>query len=179
VAVAALFVLFAGCGRNPQAPAGMTLVPGGEFNMGSEANFAFPNEKPVHRIQVAPFFLDVHPVTNAKFAKFVEATGYKTVAERAVEWEEMKKQLPPGTPKPPEEVLQPGSLVFRPTSGPVNLRDMSQWWVWEIGASWKHPEGEGSSIQGRENHPVVQPPFPRPPVRPNGCFRRLPPKANS
>lgn len=155
-AVAALLALSIGCRLNAQAPTGMAWIPGGEFNMGSEAPFAFPNEKPVHRVQVAPFFLDVHPVTNAEFAKFVEATGFKTVAERAVEWEEMKKQLPPGTPKPPEEVLQPGSLVFRQTSGPVDLRNMSQWWVWMNGASWKHPEGEGSSIEGRENHPVVQ-----------------------
>lgn len=155
-AVAALLALLTGCGPSDQGPAGMVLIPGGEFNMGSEANFAFPNEKPVHRVQVAPFFLDVHPVTNAEFAKFVEATGYQTVAERAVVWEEMKKQVPPGTPKPPDDVLQPGSLVFRPTSGPVDLRDMSQWWIWTTGASWKHPEGEGSSIKGRENHPVVQ-----------------------
>jgi len=155
-AAAALLALLAGCGPKDQAPAGMVLIPGGEFNMGSEASFAFPNEKPVHRVKVAPFFLDVHPVTNAEFAKFVEATGYKTVAERAVEWEEMKKQVPPGTPKPPDEVLQPGSLVFRPTPGPADLRDMSQWWIWTTGASWKNPEGQGSSIQGRENHPVVQ-----------------------
>ena len=155
-AVAALLALLTGCGPSDQGPAGMVLIPGGEFNMGSEANFAFPNEKPVHRVQVAPFFLDAHPVTNAEFAKFVEATGYQTVAERAVVWEEMKKQVPLGTPKPPDDVLQPGSLVFRPTSGPVDLRDMSQWWIWTTGASWKHPEGEGSSIKGRENHPVVQ-----------------------
>jgi sulfatase modifying factor 1 len=153
---AALLALLAGCWPNPQGPAGMVLIPGGEFNMGSEADFAYPNEKPVHRVKVLPFFLDVHPVTNAEFEEFVEATGYKTLAERAVDWEEIKKQLPPGTPKPHAEVLQPGSLVFRPTSGPVDLRDMSQWWIWTKGASWKHPEGEGSSIQGRENHPVVQ-----------------------
>ena len=155
-AVAALLALLVGCGPNAQAPQGMVLIPGGEFNMGSEASFAFPNEKPVHRVKVAPFFLDVHPVTNAEFAKFVEATAYKTVAERSVDWEEMKKQVPPGTPKPPDEVLQPGSLVFRQTSGPVSLRDMSQWWVWTTGASWKHPNGPVSSNKGRENHPVVQ-----------------------
>lgn len=155
-AAVALLALPAGCGPNRQAAAGMVLIPGGQFDMGSEADFAYPNEKPVHRVQVAPFFLDVHPVTNAEFAEFVRATGYKTVAERAVDWGEMQKQLPPGTPKPPEEVLQPGSLVFRPTPGPVDLRDMSQWWIWTTGASWKHPEGEGSSIRGRENHPVVQ-----------------------
>jgi formylglycine-generating enzyme required for sulfatase activity len=137
-------------------PSGMVKIPGGEFAMGSEASYAFANEKPVHRVSVAAFFLDVHPVTNAEFAKFVEATGYKTIAERPVDWEEMKKQVPPGTPKPPDEVLKPGALVFRSTEGPVDLRDMSKWWHWTNGADWRHPEGPGSSIEGRENHPVVQ-----------------------
>ncbi|MFZ9921026.1 MAG: formylglycine-generating enzyme family protein, partial [Terrimicrobiaceae bacterium] len=156
VMMATLACLVLGCSPGNKPAPEMVLIPGGEFTMGSEANYAFPNERPAHRVKVAPFFLDVHPVTNAEFAKFVEATGYKTVAEHAVDWEEMKKQVPPGTPKPPEDVLQPGSLVFRPTPGPVDLGDMSQWWVWTHGASWKHPEGEGSSIKGRENHPVVQ-----------------------
>ena len=157
-AVAALLALLVGCGPNAQAPQGMVLIPGGEFNMGSEASFAFPNEKPVHRVKVAPFFLDVHPVTNAEFAKFVEATAYKTVAERSVDWEEMKKQVPPGTPKPPDEVLQPGSLVFRQTPGPVSLRDMSQWWVWTTGASWKHPNGPVSSNKGAKIIPSFKSP---------------------
>ena len=134
----------------------MALITGGTFVMGSDADYAFANEKPAHRVEVAPFFIDVNPVTNTEFAAFVEATGYKTVAERSVDWEELKKQVPPGTPKPPDEVLLPGSIVFRPTAGPVDLRDMSQWWVWTTGASWQHPEGPGSSIAGRENHPVVQ-----------------------
>lgn len=138
------------------APPGMALIPGGDFTMGSDAPEAFPNEKPPHRVRVAPFFIDLHPVTNSEFAKFVESTGYVTVAERTVDWEEMKKQVPPGTPKPPPEVLQPGSLVFHATDGPVDLKDMSQWWVWTNGASWKRPEGPDSSIVGRENHPVVQ-----------------------
>ncbi len=144
------------CQPGDGTPPGMVLVPGGEFLMGSDAAYAAPNERPAHRVSVAPFFLDVHPVTNAEFAKFVEATGYKTVAERPVDWEEMKTQVPPGTPKPPDEVLQPGSLVFHPTKGPVDLRDMSSWWAWTHGASWRHPEGPGSTIEGRENHPVVQ-----------------------
>lgn len=150
------FALLAGCDRDSGPPSGMVLVPGGEFTMGCDADFAFPNEKPAHRVSIAPFFLDAQPVTNTEFAKFVEATGYKTVAERLVDWEELKKQVPPGTPKPPDEALQPGSLVFRMTTGPVDLRNMSLWWVWTPGASWKHPEGPESSIEGRENHPVVQ-----------------------
>ena len=134
----------------------MVLIPGGEFLMGSDAEYAFPNERPAHRVKVNPFFLDIHPVTNAEFSKFVKATGYVTIAERAVDWEEVKKQVPPGTPKPPAEVLAPGSLVFQPSKGPVDLRDLSAWWQWTHGASWSHPEGPGSSIAGRENHPVVQ-----------------------
>lgn len=140
---------------NLENPPGMVAIPGGEFTMGSEAAGAFPNEKPAHRVRVASFFIDIHPVTNWDYSKFVEATGYQTVAERPVDWEELKKQAPPGTPKPPDEVLQPGSLVFRATNGPVDLRDMSQWWAWTTGASWKHPEGPGSTVAGRENHPVV------------------------
>jgi len=136
-------------------PPGMVKIPGGEFTMGSDAPYAFANEKPAHRVSVTPFFLDIHPVTNAEFAKFVDVTGYKTVAERAVDWEEIKKQVPSGTPKPSEEVLQAGSLVFKSTNGPVDLRDISNWWRWTPGANWRHPEGPGSSINGRENHPVV------------------------
>lgn len=135
---------------------GMAALPGGEFTMGSDAPYAQPNEKPAHRVKVSPFLIDIYPVTNAEFAKFVEATGYKTVAERPVDWEELKKQVPPGTPKPPDEMLQPGALVFQPTSGPVPLSNMANWWVWTPGASWQHPEGPASTIKGRENHPVVQ-----------------------
>lgn len=133
----------------------MVLIPGGEFLMGSDAEYAFPNERPAHRVKVKPFFVDIHPVTNTEFSKFVKATGYVTIAERAVDWEEIRKQVPPGTPKPPADVLAPGSLVFQPTKGPVDLRDMTTWWRWTHGASWSHPEGPGSSIVGRENHPVV------------------------
>jgi len=136
-------------------PAGMVLIPGGTFIMGSDADYAYANEKPAHRVQVAPFFLDAKPVTNAEFARFVEATGYITVAERAVDWEELRKQVPPGTPRPPDEALQPGSLIFKPTDGPVDLRNMANWWHWTHGASWRHPEGPGSTIEGREDHPVV------------------------
>jgi sulfatase modifying factor 1 len=158
-------------------PAGMVLVPGGEFTMGSDAPEALPNERPAHRVSVAPFFLDVFPVTNADFAAFVEATGYVTVAERTIDWEEMKKQVPPGTPKPATEMLAPGSLVFQPPPGPVDLRDMSQWWVWTPGASWRHPEGPGSSLQGRENHPVVQVAFADAAAYAAWAGRRLPTEA--
>jgi formylglycine-generating enzyme required for sulfatase activity len=144
----------AGC--HSSKPAGdMLLIPGGEFMMGSDAGYAFPNERPAHGVKVKPFLMDVHPVTNGEFARFASATGYVTVAERPVDWEELKKQVPPGTPKPPAEMLTPGSLVFHPTPGPVELRDMSSWWRWVNGASWRHPEGPRSNIIGREKHPVV------------------------
>lgn len=140
----------------PAAPEGMVALPGGEFLMGSDHPAANRNEGPAHRVTVAPFFIDVTPVTNAQFAAFVAATGYLTVAERAIDWEVMKTGVPPGTPRPPDEVLAPGALVFAPTEGPVDLRDLRQWWRWTPGASWRRPEGPGSMIAGREDHPVVQ-----------------------
>jgi formylglycine-generating enzyme len=156
VALASAAILTATHAATPiDPPEGMAFIAGGEFTMGSDAAWAFPNERPAHRVSVAPFFIDRHAVTNADFARFVEATGYQTVAERQIDWEEMKKQVPPGTPKPPDSMLAPGSLVFRPTSGPVDLRDMANWWHWTPGANWRNPEGPGSSIDDRMDHPVV------------------------
>jgi formylglycine-generating enzyme required for sulfatase activity len=134
----------------------MVWVPGGEFTMGSTDALARQDESPKHRVRVDGFWMDVTEVTNAQFAAFVKATGYKTMAERPVDWEELKKQLPPGTPKPPDEKLQPGSLVFTPPGRPVDTRDYSQWWTWTIGANWRHREGPASSIEGKDNEPVVQ-----------------------
>jgi formylglycine-generating enzyme len=136
-------------------PPGMVWIPGGEFTMGSEAPYAFRNEGPAHRVRVSGFFMDAHPVTNAQFAAFVAATGYVTEAERPIDWEIMRHQLPPGAPRPADVDLLPGSLVFRPSDGPIPLGDLSRWWVWMPGANWRHPEGPGSSIEGREDHPVV------------------------
>ena len=139
-----------------KAPPGMAWIPDGTFLMGTNDKESFPNERPAHLVQVQGFWMDKHDVTNAEFSKFVEATGYVTTAERKVDWEDLKKQLPPGTPKPDDSALEPGALVFTPTSGPVQLNDLSAWWRWVHGANWRHPEGLGSSIEGRENHPVVQ-----------------------
>ena len=137
-------------------PPGMAWIPAGDFMMGSNGDGARLNEKPEHPVKMDGFFIDVKPVTNADFAKFVAATGYKTTAEKPVDWEELKKSLPANTPKPPDEQLMPGSMVFTPTEGPVDLREMSAWWRWVHGADWQHPEGPGSDLTGRENHPVVQ-----------------------
>ena len=138
------------------APAGMVWIPGGGFTMGSEDAGSKLNEKPSLKVTVDGFWLDEHDVTNAEFRRFVEATGYKTTAERPVDWEQLRKQVAPGTPKPPDEMLLPGSLVFTPLAGPVDLGDMNAWWRWTTGASWRHPEGPGSNLDGRESHPVVQ-----------------------
>ena len=102
------------------------------------------------------FWIDVTEVTNAQFLRFVEATGYVTQAERPVDWEQLRKELPPDTPKPPEERLAPGSLVFTPPEHPIPLSDYSAWWQWVPGGNWRHPEGPSSSIEGKETHPVVQ-----------------------
>jgi formylglycine-generating enzyme required for sulfatase activity len=147
-----------GQGAPPVTPAtaGMVWIPAGEFLMGSVDTLAHPNEGPVHRVRVSGFWIDIHHVTNAEFAEFVAATGYVTTAERRPDWEELKKQVPEGTPKPDESVLVPGSMVFVPTSQPVRLDDWSQWWQWVPGASWRHPSGPGSSIEGQDDFPVVQ-----------------------
>lgn len=135
---------------------GMVFIKGGTFMMGGDNNQASPDEFPKHKVKVDDFWIDATEVTNAQFQKFVDATHYITTAEKKPDWEEMKTTLPPGTPKPPDSLLVAASLVFRQTSGPVNLNDYGQWWGWVKGADWKHPEGPNSSIEGKENHPVVQ-----------------------
>jgi sulfatase modifying factor 1 len=124
--------------------------------MGSELPGSKRNEQPAHAVTVDGFWMDETAVTNAQFAEFAKAAGYLTTAERKPVWEELKKQLPPGTPKPDESLLIAGSLVFMPSSGPVDLREMNGWWRWVPGSNWQHPEGPGSDLQGREQHPVVQ-----------------------
>src|SRR5262249_24687875 len=94
-------------------------------------------------------------VTNAQFRAFVEATGYVTTAEKPVDAEAILRQSRPGTAPPPPEKLVPGSLVFTPTAGPVDLRNYTQWWKWTPGACWTHPEGPGRTIDGKNDYPVV------------------------
>jgi len=134
---------------------GMKLIPGGEFEMGADNNQASSDEYPKHKVNVASFYMDETEVTNTQFKKFADATGYITTAEKKPDWEELKKTVPPGTPKPPDSVLVAASLVFVPAQNEVNLNDYSQWWQWKKGADWKHPEGPQSNITGKGNYPVV------------------------
>lgn len=134
---------------------GRVLVPGGEFMMGGVGPFAKPDEFPVHRVRLDGFYISRTPITNEQFEEFVDATGYVTTAERAPTMEEVLDQLPPGTPPPPAEMLVAASLVFKPADRPVPLNNPLVWWEWRPGANWRHPEGPGSSIENRGDHPVV------------------------
>ncbi|WZO97795.1 formylglycine-generating enzyme family protein [Isosphaeraceae bacterium EP7] len=129
------------------APAGMTWIPPGRFSMGSDYE-PFRDARPIHTVELDGFWMDTTPVTNAQFAAFVKAAAYITVAER--------KPDPKDFPGAPEANLVPGSLVFTPPVGRVNLEDLSAWWRYVPGASWRHPEGPGSDLVGRDDHPVVQ-----------------------
>jgi formylglycine-generating enzyme len=110
---------------------------------------------PASNINKHGFFIDHTEVTNAQFAEFVKATGYITTAEKTPVWEELKKQLAMGTPQPADSLLVPGSLVFKSTNDEIPLHDESKWWSWTVGASWRHPKGPNSTIEGKENYPVV------------------------
>jgi sulfatase modifying factor 1 len=123
----------------------MVEIPGATFMMGSSDHY--PEEAPVRPVRVDGFRIDRHPVTNRRFAAFARQTGYATVAERPLD--------PAAFPGAPAENLVPGSLVFTGTPEPVDLRHLDQWWAWTPGASWRHPEGPGSSLTGRMDHPVV------------------------
>jgi sulfatase modifying factor 1 len=124
---------------------GMARIPGRSFLMGSD-DF-YPEERPVHEVVVESFWMDRQPVTNAEFRRFVKATGYVTWAERAP----VAADYPDADPG----LLVPGSLVFRRTPGPTDLTDHRNWWTWVPEAQWRHPEGPGSTLHGRERHPVT------------------------
>jgi formylglycine-generating enzyme len=124
----------------------MVRIEGGTFAMGSEE--FYPEERPVHRVTVDGFWIDEHPVTAADFRRFVRETGYPTVAERPLD--------PVNYPDADPDLLVPGSLVFRKSGGPVSLDDVRNWWEYVPGAFWKKPGGTGTTINGRDRHPVVQ-----------------------
>ncbi len=140
---------------NVKVPAGMVLIPGGEFSMGGVdptrmqggGKEAMNDARPIHRVMISPFLMDETEVTNDQFAAFVKTTGYVTLAEKKPTREEF--------PDVPEEDLVAGSIVFTPTSGKVPLNNYLQWWRYERGADWRHPLGKGSDIRGKGNHPVV------------------------
>jgi formylglycine-generating enzyme required for sulfatase activity len=137
------------------APEGMAWIPGGEFSMGAQdppdmdpvGMTATVDARPVHRVYVDGFYMDTTDVTNAQFAKFVNATHYVTVAERKPRAEDF--------PGAPPENLVAGSVVFSPPTHPVQLDNHFQWWSYEPGANWRHPLGPASDIRGKESYPVV------------------------
>src|ERR1700722_11330236 len=126
--------------------AGMAYIPGGTFWMGSDDG-RFPDAVPVHRVKVDAFWMDRTDVTNAQFVQFVKATGYVTLAERALD--------PAKYPNVSPDLLKPGSLIFTPPSAAVPLDDPSRWWQFVAGADWRHPLGPANDLHGKENHPVV------------------------
>ena len=126
-------------------PENMVFVKGGTFLMGSDKHY--PEEKPVHRVTVDGFWIDKYQVTNKAFRDFVSATKYTTVAERPLNQAEF--------PSVPEEDLVPGSMVFQKRNESVDLRNYANWWRWIKGASWRHPQGPDSTINGLDDHPVV------------------------
>ena len=134
---------------------GMVLIPSGIFEMGAVNSNGFSDEFPKHKVKINSFWMDISEVTNAEFKKFVDETGYITTAEKKVDWDEMKKDLPPDTAKPDDSLLAPSSLLFYYTSFPVELNDYSQWWRFTKGVNWKNPWGPNSSIEGKDDFPVV------------------------
>jgi formylglycine-generating enzyme required for sulfatase activity len=133
----------------------MVWIEGGDFIMGASDKEGRPDEYPQHGVRVAGFWMDATEVTNAQFRKFVYATGYVTVSERKPDWNELKKQLPEGTPRPAENMLVAASLIFNPPNDAVVLNNPAQWWKWQPGANWRQPQGPGSNIEGKDNYPVV------------------------
>ncbi|HEU4686816.1 MAG TPA: formylglycine-generating enzyme family protein, partial [Vicinamibacterales bacterium] len=139
-----------------QAPVGMVWIPGGEFSMGATEQpgmnevgmQATTDSRPIHRVYVDGFWMDATEVTNQQFSKFVEATQYVTVAERAPRAEDF--------PGAPIENLVAGAVVFTPPIQPVPLNNHFQWWAYVKGANWRHPEGPASNLDGRGQYPVVQ-----------------------
>ena len=130
--------------------AGMCHIPGGTYSMGSER--FYPEEAPLRRVTIADFWIDEIPVTNAQFATFIEATGYRTIAEIAPDPKDYPGMLP--------GMDRAGSLVFHKPETTVGTADPLQWWRFTFGACWKHPLGPDSTIEGIEDHPVVHVAYP-------------------
>jgi sulfatase modifying factor 1 len=155
--------------RSPEAThAGMVYIPGGQFWMGAQDR-EMEDAHPLHQVAVEGFWMDRTTVTNAQFAQFVAATHYITVAERPLDPKEF--------PNVPTEQLQPGGAVFKPPNHPTSLDDPSAWWSFVTGANWRHPDGPASSIDGKENYPVVQVAWEDARAYANWAHKRLPSEA--
>jgi len=176
-----IFVARQGVGQQIDAktakPDGMVWIPGGEFDMGAVVNGQGSGEmpmpsndaEPIHRVRVDGFWMDKTEVTNEEFTKFVAATGYVTIAERAPTKEEF--------PDAPPENLVAGSVVFAPPDHEVPLNNHYQWWGYEKGANWRHPLGAQSDIKGKEKYPVVQVAYPDAEAYAKWAGKRLPTEA--
>ena len=158
-------------------PAGMVYIAGGEFSMGSldptemfcGGDQPMDDARPLHRVYLDGFFMDATEVTNEEFGSFVQATGYVTVAERKPTREEF--------PNAAVENLVAGSVVFSPPPRPVPLDDHYQWWSYVPGANWRHPDGPGSDLKGREKFPVVHIAYEDAAVYAKWAGKRLPTEA--
>jgi len=158
-------------------PEGMVYIPGGEFSMGAldptemvcGGDQPMDDARPLHRVYVDGFFMDATEVTNEQFGRFVQATGYVTVAERKPTREEF--------PDAPEANLVTGSVVFSPPPRPVPLDDHYQWWSYVAGANWRHPTGPTSDLKGREKFPVVHVAYEDAAAYANWAGKRLPTEA--
>ena len=173
---------FAPTKSNPQPaldskPEGMVWIPGGEFSMGcaetGDSLCGTPgltvDALPIHRVRVDGFWMDTTEVTNQQFKAFVDATGYVTIAEQ--------KPRPEDFPGVPDEKLVAGSTVFTPTTERIPLDNYLQWWRYEHGADWRHPTGPDSSIDGKENYPVIHIAFPDAEAYAKWAGKRLPTEA--
>ena len=145
----------------------MVWIPGGTFQMGSDTGN--PDERPAHQVSVRGFWMDRTEVTNEEFERFVRATGYLTTAEIKPD----SGDIPGASP----EMRVPGSVAFSPPDGEASLAEYSSWWKWTPGASWRHPEGPGSTIEGRMQHPVVHVSWVDASVYANWAGKRLPTEA--
>jgi len=131
----------------------MVQLQGGVFDMGADEGnkMVIPgginNEKPIHEVELEPFSIDIYPVSNYEYEKFVKATNYITYSEKAPKAEDWPGALP--------EMLVPASIVFKQPKHKVDMRNYYNWWEYKPGANWKHPEGPQSDIKDRGNHPVV------------------------
>ncbi|MDR3611918.1 MAG: formylglycine-generating enzyme family protein [Candidatus Obscuribacterales bacterium] len=172
------------CKAPVHTPKGMVWIEGGEFSMGSAdptkssdnaserscgGHEPMQDARPIHRVYVDGFWMDRTEVTNREFEKFVNATGYKTIAEVAPTKEEF--------PTAPTENLVAGSTVFTATTKPVALNNKLKWWRYEHGANWRHPEGPQSDLKGRRDFPVVQIAFPDAVAYAKWAGKRLPTEA--